>query len=221
MQPADSPRPVEPIIVYQEDFAAALGSSFPQWSAVGYAYTGNGMQGQGIEAVTNVAAPNGERFLGEFGGPKIVSGRPFVQITDGVILTLDHLPAHTIVTVAFDLLVLKSWDGNSPQYGPDRFRLRVVDGAILLDTSFSNNHKTEKEGSFQDYPAPGSLPQTGASAINTLGYRFFGDSIYHLTFTFPHTGATLSLEFASDMYEGKGTEDESWGLDNVIISVSE
>lgn len=212
--------PREASVIYAEDFEAPVGSSFPEWTALGYTYSGNGMQGSGVLPVANTDAPNGERFLGEFGGPQIVSGRPFVGIADGVLLTLDHLPPHASATLAFDLLILKSWDGNSPQYGPDRFKLRVVDGPTLLDTSFSNNKKTATEGSFQDYPTPGSAPQTGAVAVNRLGYRFFGDSIYHLEFTFPHDADTLVLEFSSDMYEGKGTEDESWGLDNVRVSVA-
>ena len=211
--------PREESIVYAEDFEAPVGSSFPEWTTRGYTYSGNGMQGNGAQPVTNVAAPNGERFLGEFGGPQIVSGRPFVRVTDGIVLMLDHLPPHASVTLTFDLLILKSWDGNSPQYGPDRFQLRVAGGPTLLDTSFSNNKKTATEGSFQDYPTPGSPPQTGAAAVDRLGYRFFGDSIYRLRFTFPHDAETLALEFSSDMYEGKGTEDESWGLDNVRISV--
>jgi hypothetical protein len=51
--------------------------------------------------------------------------------------------------------------------------------------------------------------------VNTLGYAFFGDSIYRLTFTFAHTSDTLALNFSSSLFEGKGIEDESWGLDNV------
>src|SRR5262249_28031804 len=47
-----------------------------------------------------------------------------------------------------------------------------------------------------------------------------GDSVYHLTFTFPHTADSLTLEFASDLFEGKGTEDEAWGLDDVTVKVS-
>jgi hypothetical protein len=211
--------PVEGSVIYAEDFDGPLGSAFPGWAAMGYTYSGNGMEGRGVQPVTNVAAPNGEQFLGEFGGPKIVGGRPFVRVLDGVSLTLEQLPPHASVTLAFDLLILKSWDGNSPQYGPDRFQLRVVGGPILLDTSFSNNHKIAADGSRQDYPTLGSAPQTDAAVVNRLGYRFFGDSIYQLHFTFAHDAETLVLEFTSDMYEGKGTDDESWGLGHVRVSV--
>jgi len=218
--PSDHADAEEHVVVYHEDFEAPLGSSFPHWSTTGYTYVGDGRQGSGSTPITNVAAPTDERFLGEFGGPRIVSGPPFVRIMDAVLLTLDHLPPHAKVTVRFDLFILKSWDGNSPRYGPDRFRLRVIGGPTLLDTSFSNNHKTATEGSFQDYPTVDSPPRTGAAAVNRLGFQFFGDSVYHLSFTFAHAAGTLALEFSSDMYEGKGTEDESWGLDNISVSVS-
>jgi len=33
-----------------------------------------------------------------------------------------------------------------------------------------------------------------------------------------HTGETLALNFSSSLFEGKGTADESWGLDNVQVS---
>ena len=56
--------------------------------------------------------------------------------------------------------------------------------------------------------------------MRTLGYTFFGDSIYHLSFTFPHSADLLSSDFASDLFEGKGTKDESWGLDNVTVRVA-
>jgi hypothetical protein len=88
-----------------------------------------------------------------------------------------------------------------------------------LDTTFSNNFKTDAyDTSLQDYPVAGSLPQTGATSHDTLGYSFYGDSVYHLSYTFAHQANTLTLKFASSMFEGKGTDDESWGLDNVRVS---
>jgi hypothetical protein len=88
---------------------------------------------------------------------------------------------------------------------------------VLLDTSFSNNPKVDRQGSYQDYPKAGAMPRDGAAAADTLGYEFFGDSVYPLEFTFPHSSRELTLEFASSLFEGKGEADESWGLDNVRI----
>jgi hypothetical protein len=183
--------------------------------------------GSGPQAVTNVDSPNGgQRFLGEFGGPVIVAAPPydprhFVRVNETVTLTLKNLKPHSLATVSFDLYLLKSWDGNNPNFGPDRWSLSVGGGPELLETTFSNNFKTGAyDLSQQNYPASNSAPQTSATAVNTLGYTFYGDSIYHLTFTFPHTKDVLVLNFSSSLFEGKGTADESWGLDNVRVSTN-
>jgi hypothetical protein len=148
-------------------------------------------------------------------------GRPNIRVDETVRLSLEHLASHRTVTVAFDLYILKSWDGNSPQYGPDRFRLSAGGGPTLIDTTFSNNPKVDTDGSFQDYPRAGSAPWTGAFSTGALGYNnFFKESVYHLKFTFAHAADSLQLDFSSSLFEGKGTDDESWGLDNVRVSVS-
>lgn len=215
--------------VYFNDFNGPIGSTYPEWTSAGYTNSANKAgtvpEGSGPQPVSTSEAANGsQRFLGEFGGPVIVAARPydpqhFVTVDQTVTLTLQDLPPHTAAEVEFDLYILKSWDGNNPNYGPDRWRLRVRNGPVLLDTSFSNNFKKgDYDLSLQDYPAPGSAPQSGSKAANTMGYRFFGDSTYHLSFRFAHTGETLVLDFASSLFEGKGTGDESWGLDNVRVT---
>ena len=130
-------------------------------------------------------------------------------------LTIRDLKPHTRITVTFDLYILKSSDGNNQTYGPDRWSLRVADGPTLLGSAFSNNPKTGADLSQQNYPVPNSPRQRGATSVNTLGYTFYGDSIYHLSFSFPHAGDTLVLISRQRLFEGKGTDDESWGLDNV------
>jgi hypothetical protein len=175
--------------------------------------------------VATVESPNGrQRFLGEFGGPVILAARPydpqhFVRVDQTVTLKLRALKPHTQATVTFDLYILKSWDGDNPNYGPDRWSLRVRGGPTLLETTFSNNPKTGAyDLSLQDYPAANSAPQTGCTAVNTMGYRFFGDCVYRLTFRFAHAAENLMLDFSSSLFEGKGTGDESWGLDNVRVA---
>jgi len=216
--------------VYFNDFNKPLGTSFPETCR--YTVSANVARtvqsGGGSLTVINVDSPNKkQRFLGEFGGPLILSERPydprhFVRVDETVTLTLDHLKPHDLLTVSFDLYVLKSWDGNNTNYGPDRWRLGVGAGPTLLDTTFSNNFKTgPNDLSLQDYPASNSRPQTSAAAVNSLGYTFYGDSTYHLTFNFHHTGDRLVLNFSSSLFEGKGTDDESWGLDNVRVSTKQ
>jgi hypothetical protein len=215
--------------VYSNDFQQPAGTAYPEWTGGDYSYTANQAgtvtAGNGRQAVTNTDSPNGQqRFLGEFGGPTILSERPydpqhFVRVDQTVRLTLAKLAAHKTMTISFDLYVLKSWDGNNPNYGPDRWKLGVQGGPALIDATFSNNPKTAAyDLSLQNYPADDSPPCRGAAAVNTLGYKFFGDSTYHLTFTFVHTADAVVFEFASSLFEGKGAADESWGLDNVVVS---
>jgi uncharacterized protein (TIGR03437 family) len=217
--------------VYFNDFNVPPGTTYPEWTSSGYTNSANHIgtvaAGSGPQTVATVASPNGRQsFLGEFGGPAIVTVPPydpqhFVRVDETVTLTLHDLQPHTMVTVAFDLYILKSWDGNNPNYGPDRWRFSIQGGLTLLDTTFSNNPKTGAyDLSQQNYPIANSANQTGAAAVNTLGYTFYGDSTYHLTFTVAHTGEALALDFSSSMFEGKGTDDESWGLDNVRVSTN-
>lgn len=218
-------------VVYFNDFNGPPGSTYPEWVSNGYTNSANiartVLSGAGPQPLTNVDSPNGkQRFLGEFGGPKILTAPPydpqhFVRVDETITLTLRDLKPHSEATVSFDLYILKSWDGNNPNYGPDRWSLTVGRGPTLLDTTFSNNFKTRTyDLSLQNYPTANSSPQAHATAVNSLGYRFYGDSIYHLTFTFPHRSDTLILYFSSSLFEGKGTEDESWGLDNVRVSTA-
>ncbi len=218
--------------VYFNDFNGAAGTTYPEWTASGYANSANQAgsvaAGSGPQPVATVASPNGrQRFLGEFGGPALLTTPPydpahFVRVNETVTLRLRNLKPHTFATLTFDLYILKSWDGNNPNYGPDRWSASAQGGPTLLDTTFSNNPKTAAyDLSLQSYPVANSPQQRGAAAVNTLGYTFYGDSIYRLAFTFAHTGDTLAVNFSSSLFEGKGTDDESWGLDNVRVSMNE
>src|SRR5215831_1378424 len=214
--------------VYFNDFNAAPGTTYSEWTSSGYSNSANRAgtvaEGSGPQPVATVTSPNGrQQFLGEFGGPVLVAAPPydpqhFVTVDETVTLTLHDLKPHTFVTVSFDLYVLKSWDGNNQAYGPDRWTLRVQGGSTPLDSTFSNNPKTGADLSQQNYPVANSPQQSGAASVNTMGYSFFGDSTYHLRFNFPHAGDKLVLHFSSSLGEGKGTDDESWGLDNVRVS---
>jgi hypothetical protein len=214
--------------VYFNDFNAAPGTTYPEWTSSGYSNSANRAgtvaASSGPQTVAIVTSPNGrQRFLREFGGPVIVAAPPydpqhFVRVDETVTLTLRDLKPHTFMTVVFDLYILKSWDGNNGAYGPDPWHLSVQGGPTLLETTFSNNPKTGADLSQQTYPVSNSPQQSGAASVNTLGYTFYGDSIYHLSFNFPHAGDTLMLNFSSSLFEGKGTDDESWGLDNVRVS---
>jgi len=215
--------------IYFNDFNSPPGSVCSEWTSSPITcLNSTNPPGSGVlppPPISNTDATNGaQRFLGEFGGPRI--GRPGnpgynkTRVDQTIHLTLSNLPPHSALRLTFDLFVLKSWDGNSPIYGPDRWVLSIAGGPVLLDTTFSNNPKVAKEGSDQNYPQLQSMPRTGAARTNSLGYKFFGDSIYPLAFTFAHSNSTLELNFRSSLFEGKGLADESWGLDNVRLVIA-
>jgi len=190
-------------VVYVNDFNGPVGSTYPEWSAASYSWTANQAgtiaAGSGTETITNVDSYNSsQRFLGELGGPVILKAPPydrqhFVRVDEAIALSLVGLQAHSALALTFDLYILKSWDGNNPIYGPDRWSVAISGGPTLLTTTFSNNVKTGSDLSFQDFPSTNSAPQAGAFQTNLLGYGFwFGDAAYHMSFTFPHTGSAVS-----------------------------
>jgi hypothetical protein len=137
--------------IYFNDFSTGAG---PEWSN------------------PSTTISNGEAFLGA--SVSTVFG-PAVGFGNGSdILTLSGLPAHTDVTVEFDLYVIQSWDGNGEAGdGPDNWQL-TADGTNVLFTSFAN----VPGGSTQAYPnqlppfGPGGsfALRTGAFESGHLGF---------------------------------------------------
>lgn len=188
-------------MIYDNDFEGTVGS---EWT----------------KTTTSVTPIGGRTFLGEF-------------TSELVSLSLNGLAPHTTTTIEFDLFILKSWDGSQVNHvagnqgviGPDSFQFSV-DGVTLLDETFQNPFYTFT----QSYPDGGSNPPlTGAEEVNTLGYygtgpnqRLEGDSVYHLEFTITHTADNMQLDFSALLQDeannGDDPTDESWGIDNVIVS---
>jgi hypothetical protein len=179
------------VTVYQNDFESGLAPEFSP-------------------AIITTAPNNSTKFLGRFSGD-----------SPSTTLNLSGLDPHTQVTLSFDLYIIHSWDGTgSAGFGPDI--LRFTSGSTtLLDASFS-----QRGGATQSYSdatplGGGPFPEkTDADAENTLGYgdNFGTNTVYNLTFTFAHTDANLAVLFNSIGLQGVG--DESWGLDNMVVSTN-
>src|SRR5260370_35638883 len=176
--------------VYSNSFSGPIGTTYHEWTSSPITYVSATQPPRhgalpAPEVGTTESPNHARRFLVEFGDPVI--GKPGdagwnrTRVEQTVSLPLHDLPAHPALKASFDLLILKSWDGNSPAYGPDRWSESVAGGPPLRATSFSNNPKVAAEGSHQDYPKPQSAPHTGAVSTGTLDYDgFFNDSIYRL-----------------------------------------
>jgi hypothetical protein len=147
---------------------------------------------------------------------------------------VEGLPLHTWIKVAFDLYLIRSWNGNvinwgpggnmpgeegaAPDYivGPDLWNFQF-ENIGLVRSSFANY-----PGFPQSYPEayPGGDHPTGSGSVeeDALGYTFAGipmDSVYHFEFVIPHSDPTLDLFFSALGLQE--VENESWGLDNVQV----
>lgn len=167
-----------------------------------------------------VTPVGGRGFLGEFGN-------------DTVVLPLNNLAGHSEVTLSFDLYILRSWDGNNthPGVGPDIWSVGAMHGEmgehVLLATTFSAQPMSHNRA--QAYPlayGDGNSPMyAGASEVNSLGYihtnrdmEYALSSVYHMSFTFEHSESSLELWFRAAGLQSLA--DESWGLDNVNVSIN-
>lgn len=156
-------------------------------------------------AIFRTQTPIGARvFLGDFGSQSID-------------YTTVGLPAHDSISVEFDLLVIRTWDGNATDIdGPDLFIVRDSERGEVLRTSFSNT-----VGWLQAYPgaypSTGNPRMTGAREKQSLGYME-GDAVYHLRIAFAHSGASLAVSFEAALRDRfPSIDNESWGIDNISI----
>lgn len=198
---------------YRNNFETTIGS---EWSVTPVGDADH-------PAIRISTTPSGGRgFLGEFGAQ---TAR----------LQLTGLPPHYEAQVSLDLLIIRSWDGNTGYdpvlnavVGPDVWSLRFDERAPLINTTFSNIWNYPIAGKMLDfrqaypqgYPAGDNPARTGAQEVNTLGYLSSThpmDSVYHLTAAGAHSGSTLVIEFSASGLQA--IADESWGLDNVLVTL--
>lgn len=187
------------VAVYQQDFQSAVGS---EWSHT-------------TRQDTPTPYPFGARsFLGQFGN-------------DTVSLNLSGLTPHDSLLLQFDLYLIRSWDGSSGgaalyDYGNDIFKVATSGGLTLLEATFSNGNPAGQTFG----PAANNPAYTGAAESYSLGYVFNDgilgisqvmDSVYRFSFNFTHGDSLLAFDFSGIGLQG--LEDESWGLDNVRVSL--
>lgn len=162
-------------------------------------------------------SPSGQSFLGDFS-----SFQPH-----GVTLTLNNLPPHSQIRLSFDFYAIRTLDGNLTQYGLDLFTIGESTSGFSFPTTFSGFGGSQ---SFPgEYPAANFGTQH-AMGINTLGYVWNGptgsaarDASYPVELTLEHSGGSAVFTFMSaalQAFVSNGVfTDESWGIDNVRVSV--
>jgi hypothetical protein len=176
-------------------------------------YFNNFNGGAGPEWSTSLVetSPNeAHRFLGQFGNETIS-------------LTLANVGAGSQVSLAFDFLAIRTWDGNAGVNvpGPDVFTTAVRGGPILVSSTFSVGDPESRQR--MSYPSPSGIgsfvSRTGAVSANDLGYTFRGvvlDATWRMNFTFTAPTNDVTIDFGAIGLQSM--DDESWGLDNVSVS---
>jgi hypothetical protein len=169
--------------------------------------------------------PGGNYFLGHH---QTAGDRMDELGMDNHIVNLDlgGLGEHTGVKLEFDLYAIHEWDGDDGGVRgmPDYFGASVGGETLVLST-FSNRTDRSQSypgGLFANWP-DGFAAGTGAASVNTLGYDNnggsydgFSDAIYHFSFMFDHADSDLTLAFFASVND---VMKESWGLDNVRVSM--
>ena len=150
----------------------------------------------------------------------------------GFTLNLNDLPRHHLITIAFDLYIHDTWDGNKlPVDGPDIWQM-LVDGNTYIDASFSNADCPSGSGIFcppqsfpLNYPNNYSNPKTGAYKTDLPGVCHLatspnGTTLYKIVKTFKHSEDALLLQCLDKLVQTNTLTpkcDESWSVDNIII----
>ncbi len=172
--------------------------------------------GSGLEGVQGYAGlgPTGNQFGGNFLRYTEVTLHPTTLVLTG-------LPAHDHVDLDFLLAVIDSWDGT------ELFQVRVDD--VLL---FSHLFQLAT-GDTSDYIAPvGGLLSRGVDLgfsgccyyNRDRAYNMAVEPVFH---AIAHTASTLTVEWSIGAVSGpaaaqwQGGSDESWGIDNVRVSVTD
>lgn len=160
-------------------------------------------------------APLGnQRFLGQFSD-------------DSVALSLAGVRQGQQVSLSFDFLAIRTWDGNDGGGGPgpDIFTVSVDGGPILLASTFSVGDPESRHR--MSYPSVAGVDANpsrfGAFANDTLGYTYGPtdfplDATWRMNFAFLAPEDGLTIRFAALGLQN--IQDESWGLDNVSVIAS-
>lgn len=189
-------------VVFSTDFESGLPAQI----------TGQGVQIESVQGLAGLGAPGNQ-----FGGNLL---RYYTQTLYDTTLTLTDLPSHTYVSLGFLLALIDSWDGTE-------LMEVVVDGQLL----FSNWFQLASGDDSSYLAPPGGLLSSGINRGWSAGSWYDRDRALDLSvepalIDIPHTASTLTVVWRLGAVSGgaaanwQGGMDESWGIDNLRVSVS-
>lgn len=165
---------------------------------------------------------------------------------DGFILFLDDIGEHDYVSVAFDIYIHGSWDGNSNGFDiddqADKWTMELSPDMNLYKDPASNSFTTTFSNSTcwpnyclrQSYPETfpyENNPKKGAFMVDLDSKclnNFFGGptTLYQIEKVFKSSGNNIVLRFYDELYQPNAIDkngnpqnkcDESWSIDNLRV----
>jgi hypothetical protein len=137
-----------------------------------------------------------------------------------VTVTLTNLPAHSSVNLAFLFAAIDSLDGAGNFPSGDYFKI-TLDGATIFREAFANALTSQ----VQTYLSPPGVELARRVELGFGAGGFNADSAYDMGADpqfrlIPHTASTLVLTFSIEGSGIQSIDDESWGMDNLSISIN-
>lgn len=191
-----------PVTVFSTSFDGSLPTEISPGTA-----TLTGVQGY------DGFGPSGNQFGGNF----LRS-----ETGNTVTLTLNSLPAHDTISLAFLFAAIDSLDGTGTVSPNGDFFKIVFDGTTLFSESFANALPSQ----IQSYVPPAGVELARHADLGFSGPgSFFTDSAYNfgadpLFANFAHTGSSATIDFFIFGPGNQSLDDESWAMDNLRVSVT-
>jgi Ca2+-binding RTX toxin-like protein len=197
-------------VLFSSDFDSGIPSelsgAFSVESVQGYSGLGTG---------SNVFA--GNLLRNDTGGSVAMPGSTPQTPT---VLTFTNLPAHTSIDIDFLLAIINSWNAFGPAFGGDFFNV-AVDGNVVFSQNFDNfnlaNQLYLPPAGVLLTPTPVELGFAPEPNRNDTAYDLGLDSSLE---GIPHTASTLTVSFFADGLGFEGGDNESWGIDNLQITLN-
>lgn len=156
--------------------------------------------------------PTGNQFGGNF----------LRSMTGNIVtLTLNNLPTHDSLSIAFLFAAIDSLDGTGTYPSGDYFRI-TLDGQQVFRESFANALPSQ----IQSYVPPAGVELARHVDLGFSGPGgYYTDSAYNLgadpQFSgIAHTASTAVFTFTIEGVGIQSLDDESWAMDNLQVSVS-
>lgn len=159
--------------------------------------------------------------LGPVGG---TFGPTFIRCLTGgtLVVTLEGLPAHSALSVDFLFAAIDSLDGEGVFPAGDYFRVDL-DGTTIFREAFANATPSQ----VQTYET--AIPGIVLARRVDLGFAgpgsFYTDSAYDMALEpafeeLAHTASTAVLTFTLEGAGVQTLDDESWAIDNLVVTVT-